>query len=543
MISNYDEYAYNVLNGNVIAGNSIKLAAQRYLELKSRDDLYFDENKVQNVIRFISNIRHYIGRHANENFVLEPWEKFIIAHVFGIHSVKTKKRLTRNVFIEIARKSGKSSFASAIALYLLIADGEQSPEVVFAANSREQARILLEITSNFAKSIDPKGKIIKILRNDIKVDANKGHAKIVAADTSKLDGLNLSSFIIDEYHEAKDTKMIDVLTSSQGMREEPLGMIITTAGFNQLSPCKKLYDTSKEILQGVKNDDSYAIFIFEMDEDDSWDDETKWIKANPNIGVTTTKEYIKREVINAKNNSSADVNVKTKLLNIWCSSYENWISNKLILDSTKNVDLEQYRGQPCYVGVDLSAVSDLTAVSVLIYDSTMDKYIFTTKYYLHYTALAEHEQKELYKKWHFEKQIILTSGNAVDYDYILADILKINKICPIYAVFYDTYNATQFAINATEQGLNMQPFSQSLANFNRPTKEFERLLRSGKVIIDNNEITRFCFSNVVLKYDHNDNVKPTKMSNKNKIDGVISMLTALGGYLQIPKYDTSIYTF
>jgi phage terminase large subunit-like protein len=157
--------------------------------------------------------------------------------------------------------------------------------------------------------------------------------------------------------------------------------------------------------------------------------------------------------------------------------------------------------------------------------------------------LGEHEQKELYKKWHFEKQIILTSGNAVDYDYILADILKINKICPIYAVFYDTYNATQFAINATEQGLNMQPFSQSLANFNRPTKEFERLARSNKIIIDNNEITRFCFSNVVLKYDHNDNVKPTKSSNKNKIDGVISMLTALGGYLQIPKYDTSIYTF
>ena len=139
----------------------------------------------------------------------------------------------------------------------------------------------------------------------------------------------------------------------------------------------------------------------------------------------------------------------------------------------------------------------------------------------------------------------MTAGNVVDYSYIKEDILKVNEMCPIEGIYYDSYNATSWAIDCTSAGLNMQPFSQALANFNRPTKEIERLIRSDKVVIDDNELTRFCFSNVVIKRDHNDNIKPDKVSNKNKIDGVIAMIQALGGYQIAPKpiTDLEIFTF
>lgn len=169
-----------------------------------------------------------------------------------------------------------------------------------------------------------------------------------------------------------------------------------------------------------------------------------------------------------------------------------------------------------------------------------DKYYFKTFYYLPQTALSNNSNCELYKNWKKKGYLTITPGNVTDYDYVLTDLIKSSKIVPIMSVAYDSYNATQFAINATEQNLPLEPYSQALWSFNRPTKEFERLIKSGKVIIDNNEITRYCFSNVSLKSDHNENVKPVKLESMQKIDGVIAMLQALGRYLEQPRYDNSI---
>ena len=137
--------------------------------------------------------------------------------------------------------------------------------------------------------------------------------------------------------------------------------------------------------------------------------------------------------------------------------------------------------------------------------------------------------------------LTVTSGNVTDYDYITNDLMRISNIINIQGVYYDSWNSTQWAIDATQKGLSLEPYSQNLANFNRPTKEFERLLLSDKVVLENNEITRFCFDNVCLKYDHNNNCKPVKYQDANKIDGVIAMLTALGGYLTTPRYNNDIY--
>ncbi len=325
------------------------------------------------------------------------------------------------------------------------------------------------------------------------------------------------------------------------MRESPHCCIITTAGFDKSKPCYYLRSYCVEVLSGVKQDDSLFSCIYELDEGDDWTDENVWIKSNPCLGVTVTTKYIREQVTKAKNNPSDEVGVKTKTLNVWCSSSSVWIPDQYMINSTKDIKITDYKDDSCYIGVDLGAVSDLTAVSYLIPKD--GKLHYFTKYYLPQSALVEKAQKEKYKQWQQMGLLTVTSGNVTDYDYITNDIMKVGQHLNIQGVYYDSWNSTQWAIDATEKGLPLQPYSQSLANFNKPTKEFERLLLSDSVVLENNEITRFCFNNVCLKYDHNNNVKPVKYQDNNKIDGVIAMLTALGGYLTSPRYNNEIFTF
>lgn len=534
----YYQYIQDVLNDRVIACKSIKLACNRFLSFLKKDEYYFDNAAVQRVINFISLIRHYLGKHNGKQFILQAWQTLIIAAIYGFKYKKDNTRVCRNAFILMARKNGKSALCAALSLYHLISDNEAASEIFFAANSREQAKILLSITSNFAKSLDAKEKIISVYRDLIKFKNN--FIKVVSSDTSKLDGYNLSFAIIDEEHEAKDSKMIDIISSSMGMREQPLLIEISTAGFNTFGICKEKYNTCKEILNGLKEDDSLQAFIFELDSDDNWDDETTWIKANPNLDITVTADFIQSEITKAKNTSSLEVSVRTKNLNQWLSTSNVWITDTHIINATQKLNIEDFSGLCCYCGVDLSAVSDLTAISYLF--DTDGKYYFFNRYFLPASALSDNSNAELYKRWNRQGLLNVTEGNVTDYDYILNDILKTNNITYIDSIYYDTWNATQFAISATEAGLNMQPYSQAIGNFNKPTKEFERLILSDRIVIDDNEITRYCFKNVTLKTDHNDNCKPVKTQRQNKIDGVIAMLQSLGGMLQQPQYSNQIFT-
>lgn len=257
------------------------------------------------------------------------------------------------------------------------------------------------------------------------------------------------------------------------------------------------------------------------------------------MDITVTKKYIREQVKSALNNPSEEVGVKTKTLNLWCDSSEVWLSDSNIVNSTKNVNLASFQDELCYIGVDLSATSDLTAVSYLVVKDGI--YYFKNYYYLPESCLANNSNREKYRLWRNQHQLNITSGNVTDYDYITKDMLKWIDTVSIQKVGYDKWNATQWAIQATEEGLPLEEYSQSIGNFNQPTKELERLILSGKVVIDNNEITRWCFSNVHIKEDHNENVKPIKTQKQMKIDGVIAMITALGCYLQNPNNGKEIF--
>lgn len=535
----YIQYAEDILSGKIVTGHYIKLAAERFFRLMYDERYEFREDKVEQVCEFISIIHHYTGKHAGKPFVLEAWQEWIVASMYGFYLRGTNERLVQSAYIEMARKQGKSAFASALCLYHLIADGEMNAEVYMAANSKDQAKVSFNMASNFSKMLDPGKEFLDPYRDTIKYERTLSFLKVLAADSSKLDGPNASMYLIDEYHAAKNSGVKDVLQSSQGMRENPMAVIITTAGFDRLGVCYQYREMCTEVVSGLKEDDTLFIAIYCLDKEDDWKDEAVWVKSNPNLGVTVQPKYIKTQVKKAINTPSDEVGIKTKNLNIWCDAEKIWIKDDYILAASANVNLEDYSGLDCFIGVDLSSTSDLTAFSVMI--PTTEKMVWKTFYFLPEAALTEKRFKELYGEWARQGALCITPGNVVDYDFILNKIMEIGQILNIVTIGYDSWNATQFVINCTEKGLPMEPYSQSIGNFNKPTKELERLLLSGVAVIDNNIITRHCFRNVIMARDKNGNTKPSKQYEEKKIDGVIAMIEALGVYLMCPRYDNVIY--
>lgn len=537
MIDNkYTDYANSVLTGQIITCQYTKDVCQRYLNWLTRTDIEFRSDKADRVINFVEQLEHFQGKWAGHKFRLSDWQKFIIYYVYGFYYVNTDNRVIKHVILDCARKQGKSMFVAALSLYALIGEKESGAEIDIVANSRQQARIMFDMCKNVSKRMDSKGRHLKSNLNRVKFEKTDSFIQVLASDAATLDGYSASLFVEDEMHAAKDTTLFDVLSSSQGARHNPLSFVVTTAGHNTLCPYYKMRQSAIDVLQGRIQNDSLVAFIYTLDEGDDWTNESVWIKSNPNLNVTVSIDYIRDRITQAKTSSLIENDVKVKTLNCWVQSVETWISDTNLTARMEHVYLDQLKGEETYIGVDLAAVSDLTCWTALFPPNAdrsyfPDYYIFKTFAYLPEQSVDNNANSANYRRYISLNELQTTPGNVTDYDYILSDMLKLNDTNYILSVAYDSWNATQFSINATNAGLPMQPYSQSISNFSKPCKEFERLLLSGKVIIDVSELVRWCFSNVRIKSDHNDNCKPDKQSKMQKIDCVISMLEALGAYL------------
>jgi phage terminase large subunit-like protein len=540
----YTQYARDVISGKIVAGYYIKLAAKRYLDFMQRDDMEFRTKMADKPVNFISKLLHTEGQFYKKPFILQDWQAFMVYAMFGFYWKGTDKRVCRNAYIQISRKCGKTSLASALALYGLIGDGEAGAEIDFVAPSAEQTRIGFRAASNYAESIN-RANILNCLRNTITFNPTKGRIRMMSSDAKLGDGFNPHFAIIDEYHALETNDLPNVMMSGMGMRRNPMMIYITTAGFNVYGPCKEYRDMCADILEGEKVDDTIFALIYELDRDDDWIDETKWKKCIPSLNITVEEDYIKQQVTLAKNNVSMEVGVRTKNLNQWVESSQVWISDEIIRANMKPVPMEAFNGQIISAGIDLAAVSDLTVYSIMMSPNPdrefePDKYVFKSFYYLPSECLENNRNWQKYRLWQQHKYLTVNPGNVTDYRYILDDIKGSMDKFMFNGIYYDAWQSTLFIIMATEEGLPCVPYSQSIGNFTKPVKTFELLLKKGDIVIDDNPITRWCFQNVVLKEDHNQNCKPTKDNRDSKIDVVISMLEALGGWLADGNGDVEI---
>lgn len=534
-LRDYMNYMHGVLDGSIVANEYIKLACQRMKSWFERDDIYFDVADVDSRINFIWKLRHTTGVHYNKHFKLLPWQQFIVANVYGWKWKDSGIRVTRNVFIMISRKNGKTALSAALALCNIICDKEHDAEIDLVANNAKQASIAFNHINNFVASVDPKQKVFQRFRSEIRVPILKSKIQVLSSDSMGLDGYSSSVVIFDEMHAQKNWNLYNVMKSSQGARQQPLMITLTTAGFlvGNSYPCYSMWETCIDILRGEKEDDTMFSAIYQLDDGDDWEDENVWTKCSPSLDATVFKSFMRDELNSAKNNSSLETGVRTKTFNQWCQAEDIWLSYDLLQNNMTELTLEQLAALPnvsyAYLGVDLSAVSDLTALSLMV--ESEGKFYFKTWAFVPEDCLASGVNATRYMEWYRQKYIEVTEGNVQDYDYILSKIKEIDSILPIAGIYYDTWNAVQFAVNATNMGLPMFPYSQALGNFNRPTKQFELLLKSNRIVMDYNPMVLWCFASSTLKHDFNDNVKPIKADKHNgKIDAVIAMLQSLGGY-------------
>lgn len=533
-------YPWDCLEDKIVCCEYVKLAAQRFIDFLHRDDLEYRIYKVESVINFCRHLKHFSGKHNNKPFELEEWQKFVVAACYGFYKKGTDDRLVHDVYISVSRKNGKSAFvAAAFGLYQLIADGENEAQVILSANSYQQSQILYKFCNLYLKSLGTKvDKLFYRYRDQIKFPKTDSFLKCIASDASKADGYGPNCAIIDEYHEATDSSMYDVMVSGQAARQNPMIVTITTAGFNIFGACANMERRNIEMLYGTRKDDSNFSLIYTLDKDDDWTDPKVWAKSNPSMGNIVKESFIAEQIQKCKNDPAAEVAVKTKNLNMWCDSATGWIPMDYILKATKKVNLKDFEEQYCYIGLDLASTDDLTAVSVLIpQDDTM---VFKNYAFVPEEQLKTSPNRDKYKKWHKRGELFVCPGNVTDYQYIINKISEVGDSLMINKIAFDSWNATQAVIQMTEMGFPMEPYSQSIGSMNRPTKELKRLMLSNKVILDDNELVRWCFGNVVIKVDVNDNEKITKTNYDNKIDPTIAMTMALGSYLTTEHYDNTI---
>lgn len=527
------KYANDVISGKILACKWIKLACQRHLtDLKhSKKKSYqyiFDENSAEKVCKFIQMMPHTKGKWANkgERLTLEAWQCFFVMCIFGWKNKATGLRRYRKALLFVPRKNGKSALAAAIGLYMLAVDNEYGAEIYSGATSEKQAYEVFKPAKIMAQKTDDYRSYFGVQVFASNISILKTGAKFEPIIGNPGDGSSPSCAIIDEYHEHKDDRLYDTMLTGMGAREQPLMLMITTAGDNLSGPCYQMQLESQKILEESIEDNETFSLIYTVDSGDDWTSEDSLRKANPNYGVSVDSDFLKSRLNEAKNNARKQSTYQTKHLNIWVGSREAYFNVQKWKDcGDSELKLQDFEGQKAYIGLDLASKVDIAALEIL-FPLGNDEYIRFGRYYLPESAI-ENGVNEHYQGWMREGRLTITEGDIIDFNIIKCDILELSSLFEIKEVAYDPYQATMLVTELMAEGVPVVEMRATVQNFSDPMKTLDGLIRAGKIQHNNDPVMTWMISNVVAKEDAKENVYPRKERAENKIDGVIALLMAL----------------
>lgn len=530
-------YARDVVARKVPAGGWVRKAAQRHLTNIERQKspgfpYLFEPDAGARVCRFIELLPHTKGPWASrgELLVLEPWQCFLVVVLFGWLRANRKRRF-RSAYWEIPRKNGKSILAAAIGLYMLLADGEFGAEVYSGATTEKQAwevfkpaKLMLsrkpDIAEYFGAEVCAKALVIQF--NGSKFEPVIGNPG---------DGPSPSCAIVDEYHEHQTPALYDSMETGMGAREQPLMLVITTAGYNIAGPCHEKHDELAKVLDGVMQNDELFGCMFGIDPEDDWADPKLLIKANPNYGVSVDAEFLQSQQRQAMANPVQQNRFKTKHLNVWCSVLSGMVNmQQWTLAADLLLDEDELAGADCWIGIDLASKSDLCSEQRLYRRDAGGKphfYLFG-RYWLPEAAIEEPGPNHAhYVKWRTNGTLTQTEGSTVDFALITETVAEDCKRLRAREVVFDPFNATQMAQALMDDGVEAVEFNQNAANFAVPIDEFQSALKDGRFHHDGNEMTNWCMSNVVARPTRKGLFAPMKAKPHQKIDGSVAVFMAM----------------
>ncbi|HEM3501434.1 terminase large subunit [Streptococcus suis] len=507
---------------------------------------HYDKAKADRAVTFINNLSHTKGKWAGKRFDLLPWQEQIVRDLFGIVKEDGNRQFL-TAYIEIPKKNGKSELAAAIALYLLYADNEASAEVYGAACDRNQASIVFDVAKQMVQMSRPLEKRSKIMGATKRIVnySNAGFYQVLSAETGTKHGLNVSGLVFDEIHAQPNRHLYDVLTKGSGdAREQPLFFIITTAGTDRNSICYELHTKALDILNGRKKDTSFYPVVYGLSDEDDWNDEANWLKANPSLGHTIGIDRVREAYQQALDNPAEENVFKQLRLNMWTSSSVAWIPEHVYAKGNDPIQYESLKGRSCYAGLDLSSTSDITAF-VLVFPPRFEEenYIVLPYFWLPEDTLELRCRRDhvLYDVWERQGYIKTTEGNVVHYGFIEKFIEDLSEIYHIKEIAYDRWNATQMVQNLEGMGLTMVPFGQGYKDMSPPSKELYKLMMEGKIQHGGHPVLKWMGQNVVMRQDPAGNIKPDKEKSVEKIDGIVALIMGLDRCIRHQTDEGSVY--
>lgn len=527
---NYIKTYYELIKSKkIIVSKKVKRQIELLInDIENPNQYHFDIKRATRPITFIERFcKHSKGKQMGQTIKLDLWQKVIIQSLFGFIDDNGRRKYNE-ILIIVARKNGKSTLVSAIALYMLFSDGEGGAQVCCVASKKDQAKIVFNEAKNMVIQSPVLSKHIKKRKSDLYVPINFSTFEPLSSDSNTLDGLNLHCGIIDELHSLKDRNIYDVTKQSMGSRTQPILFMITTAGFVRENIYDSMYEYATRVLNEPDIDPHFLSFVFELDERKEWTNPKFYLKANPGLGTIKSNDYLIDMVKKAKEDRNFLPTLLTKDFNIRETGVGSWLTFEII-NNEELFNIEDLRG--CYAigGVDLSSVGDLTCATSLIFKNNQI-YILQMYFIPEETAdRKEQEDKVPYKIWREKGFIRFCHGNKVNYTDVTNWYLELMNQYGIYHLWigYDSWNAQFWCQEMKQNGFILEEVRQGSRTMSNPMKILATDLEAKKINYNNNPILKWCLTNTQVEVDKNDNIQPVKGKNsKQRIDGTVSLIDA-----------------
>jgi phage terminase large subunit-like protein len=547
-------YAEAVVGRRVVTNRLVRLACERHLrdlEQGPARGLSWDQEAVKRVSRFFSQVlRLNGGDFEGKPFDLQRWQLFIEGSLFGWKRSESGLRRFRTAYIEVAKGSGKSPLAAGTGMYMLTADREPRAEVYAAAGKKDQAMILFR---DAVAMVDQSPLLAKrVVKSgvtpvwNLAVPSTGSFFRPIASDDTQ-SGPRPHCALLDEIHEHDDATVLDLMRAGSKGRRQALFFEITNSGWDQTSVCWRHHDYSVQVLEGVLEDDEWFAYICGLDQGDDWRDEKVWPKANPNLGVSITKNYLRRQVREAEGMPAQQGVVRRLNFCEWTELAQRWLEEGVWERNNAPVDLARLAGRRCFGGLDLSSTEDMCSLQLVFPDA--ESYDVLSWYWMPAANARKRAQEDRvpYDVWQREGYLTLTQGNIVDQDAIKRTVFEVAQRYALRDLAFDRWNSSKLITEIQgewgergdqDEGPRVVQFGQGYASMSAPTKEVERLLLEGRIRHGGHPILAWNAANVVMQVDAAENRKPVKAHRRKRIDGVIALIMAIGRAMVAPAPPT-----
>lgn len=537
-------YALDVIGGRVVAGELVRKACERHIaDLASGHErgLLFDAEAAGKAIDFFPLLRHYkgewgprAGKPLGDPIRLEPWQQFVVGSAFGWKRADGTRRY-RSVYLEVAKKNGKTLLAAGVGIILAFFDGEAGAEVYSIATKRDQAKLVWNDADRMVQKNPGLSKRIRSFALSLTDESSASFFRPLGRDSGESEqGVNAHGAIIDELHVLDDRDPIENIETATSARRQPMIWKITTAGVKRESVWAEERADAVAVVEGRATDDSMLVLVYTLDEGDDPFDEEVWPKSNPNLGVSVNVDTLREQAEAAKRSPGKMAAYLRFRMNVPTSvstraiSIDEW--DKATQDESGAL-LEPAipDGAVVYAGLDLASVRDLSAL-LLVWRADDGRVHVEARFWCPEDGIRDRSRIDgvPYADWVRDGWLTATPGNVTDYSYIREELRELAGKYEVAEVAFDRWNATQLATELGQDGATCIAVPQTSTGLGPAWRELEKLILEHRLVHGGHPVLRWMAGNVETETDAAGNQKPSKRLSTERIDGMVALDMALG---------------